>query len=95
MDREEQNYIAALILGCSGRQLSREQTAQVLEVLEMTELMRIVEQKVTKKGWQEGQLEANQATARRLLALGIDVPIVADATGLTEDAIRRLGAREN
>ena len=55
VDREEQNYIAALILGFSGRQLSREQTAQVLEVLEMTELMRIVEQKAIKKGWQEGR----------------------------------------
>ncbi len=99
VDREEQNYIAALILGFSGRQLSPEQTAQVLEVLKMTELLRTVERNAAKKGREEGReegwLKANQATARRLLALGVDITVIANATGLTVDAIRELGSPQS
>ena len=60
VDREEQNYLAALILGFSGRQLSPEQTAEVLEVLEMTELLRTVERNALKKGREQGREEGRQ-----------------------------------
>ena len=60
----------------------------------MTELLRTVQRNALKKGREEGReegrLEEKQAAARRLLALGVDITVIANATGLTVDVIREL-----
>jgi hypothetical protein len=94
VDREEQNYIAALILGFSGRQLSSQQTAQVLEVLEMTELLRTVERQAEQKGRAEGREagreERAREIARAMLAAGDSMEKVIAMTGLPYDVVLAL-----
>ncbi len=93
-DREEQNHIVALILGFSGRHLSSKQTDQILEVLEMTEIMRIVERKAMQKGREEGRGEGSQKRARAiaeaLLRKGRPWEEVAEVTELSPDQVRDL-----
>ena len=101
VEREEQNYLAALILGFSGRQLSSQQTAQMLEVLEMTELMRIVERKATKKGREEGREEGRKegrqqtalSIAKALLQEGLSPEKIAEVTQLPIDQVRTIAKR--
>ncbi len=81
MDRQEQNDIAALTLGFSGRQLSPEQTAQGLGVLETTELLRTVERNATKKGCEERTVEIGEG----MLVVGDRVEKVVTITRLARD----------
>ncbi|MDY0404867.1 Rpn family recombination-promoting nuclease/putative transposase [Virgibacillus sp. 179-BFC.A HS] len=44
-------------------------------------------QEAKQKAKQEGELEAKEAIARRLLSKGLNIDLVADATGLTQDKV--------
>lgn len=51
------------------------------------------EQKGMEKGRKEvekGRREANEATARNLKKLGVPIPVITDATGLSEEEVDRL-----
>ncbi len=43
-----------------------------------------------KKGFARGKAEAKRETAKNLLALGVDINIIAQATGLTPEEIQAL-----
>ncbi len=60
----------------------------------MTERLPTVERNALSKGREEGRLGEKQATARRLSALGVDIAVSADASGLTGDVIRELASSE-
>jgi len=85
-DVHEQNYLAALILGFSGRVMADEQKERLRRVLEMTDLLRELErefeEKGIQKGMQQGLLEGKREVAHRMLAKGASVQDVADVTGL-------------
>lgn len=48
------------------------------------------EQKGMKEGLEKGRKEANEATARNLKKLGIPLPVIMDATGLSAEEIEKL-----
>jgi len=81
-DRYEQDYLAALILGFSGRILGEEQKARLRRVLEMTELLREVEQ--------EARREERQEIAERLLRDGTSLSDVVRWTGLSEEEAKEV-----
>lgn len=47
-------------------------------------------EKGRKEGIEKGRKEANQATARNLKKLGVSIPIIMDATGLSAEEIEKL-----
>lgn len=42
------------------------------------------------EGMEKGRREANEATARNLKKLGVPIPVIIDATGLSEEEVDRL-----
>ena len=84
--------MVALILGSSGRHLPPAQTGPVLEVLEMTEIMRIVERKAMQKDGDEASQKRASAFAETFLLKGRSWEEVADVVGGSLDPIRNLGA---
>ena len=89
-DPYEQNYVAALMLGISGRHMSQDQERLIKEALRMTNVVREIEQEAREEGRQEGR----QDVARIMLSRGMDVAAVAEMTGLPLDAVRQLQARD-
>jgi hypothetical protein len=83
-DREEQNYLAALILGFSARVLAPEQRERLRKVLEMTELLRELQEEFLEKGRQEGLHEGKREVAERMFRKGASVSDVVELTGLSE-----------
>ncbi len=57
---EEQDYVTALILGLSGRQLKKNQEHQLKEMLKMTNVVREIEQEALQKGRKEGRNEGRK-----------------------------------
>lgn len=47
-------------------------------------------EKGRKEGMEKGRREANEATARNLKKLGVLIPVITDATGLSEEEVDRL-----
>lgn len=47
-------------------------------------------EKGRKEGMEKGRREANEATARNLKKLGVPIPVITDATGLSEEEVDRL-----
>ncbi|WP_041695629.1 transposase [Alicyclobacillus acidocaldarius] len=75
-DREEQNYLAALVFGFSARVLTDEQKAVLRRVLAMTELLKeIVE---------EAKDERSKEIAERMFRKGASVADVVELTDLSE-----------
>lgn len=81
-DPFEMNYVTALILGLSGRRLNVEQQKRLKEVLQMTDLVKLIEQEATEKKARE--------IAEKLLRKGIAIPDVVESTGLSENEIKKL-----
>ena len=81
-NRVEQDYIAALILGLSGRNLTTRQEERLMEVLRMTHVVQEIEQKAR----EEGRME----TAKAMLAKGMDAALVSEVTGLSLEEVQRL-----
>ena len=44
-------------------------------------------------GEKRGRLEGLQSTAVKMLAMGMDIAMISEATGLTEDEIKKLISR--
>jgi predicted transposase YdaD len=97
-DTFEQNYVTALILGLSGRNLTDAQKQLLKETMRMTdvvrELVHEIEQEALEKGRKEGQQEGAEKKAREvalnLLAEGVTVDVIAKATGLSREQIEEL-----
>ncbi|GMA59512.1 hypothetical protein GCM10025858_40160 [Alicyclobacillus sacchari] len=93
-DVHEQNYLAALILGFSGRVMADEQKEQLRRVLEMTDLLRELErefeEKGIQKGLQQGLLEGKRQVAHNLLSEGVPTEVVEKATGLSREELEEL-----
>jgi predicted transposase/invertase (TIGR01784 family) len=91
-DPEEQDYVVALILGLSGRQLKKNQEHQLKEMLKMTNVVREIEDEALQKGRKEGRKEEKQEVAEKMFRKGSTVSDVVDITGLSEkeaEEIRR------
>lgn len=94
----EQNYVTALIFGLSARQLTPDQIARLKEGLQMTEVLREFAEEAMQRGREEGRQEGLAQgrqtkaleVARHLLAMGMSVPRVAEATELSIAEIERL-----
>lgn len=87
-DREEQNYVAALILGFSGRILSDEQMETLKEALGMADLLKAIKE----EGKKEGRQEEKREVAKRMFQEGASLEYVVKVTGLSEadaEEIRR------
>ncbi len=81
-DREEQNYLAALVFGFSARVLTDEQKAVLRRVLAMTELLKeIVE---------EAKDERSKEIAERMFRKGATVSDVVELTGLSEEEAKEV-----
>ncbi len=79
-DGHEQNYLAALILGFSGRVMADEQKQQPRRVLEMTDFLKELEKEFVEKGeW----LKAREI-AERMFRKGASISDVIELTGLSE-----------
>lgn len=93
-DRLEQNYVTALILGLSGRELSDKQEEQLKEVLRMTDVVREIEHEAeergVRRGRQEGEFMKAIEVAKNLIRLGDSVEKAARATGLSVEDIQKL-----
>lgn len=105
-DRREQNYIAALILGFSGRVLTSEQKERLKEVLGMTDLLRELlhdmEQEVREKalkegleqglqqGLQQGLHQGLKQVAERMLRNGAALEYVVKMTGLPKSEVEEI-----
>ncbi|SIT10091.1 RpnC/YadD family protein [Alicyclobacillus vulcanalis] len=93
-DVHEQNYLAALILGFSGRVMGDEQKEQLRRVLEMTDLLRELErefeEKGIQKGIQKGELLKAREIAHHLLAEGVPIGVIEKATGLSREELEEL-----
>ncbi|ACV59954.1 transposase [Alicyclobacillus acidocaldarius] len=97
-DVHEQNYLAALILGFSGRVMADEQKEQLRRVLEMTDLLRELErefeekgiQKGLQQGLQQGELQKAREIAHRLLRKGASVQEVVEITGLSSKDVEEI-----
>ncbi|WP_029423503.1 transposase [Alicyclobacillus macrosporangiidus] len=83
-DRDEQNYVAALILGFSARVLAPEQKERLREVLRMTDLLREFEEELKEKWMQQGELLKAKEIAERMFRKGASVSDVVELTGLSE-----------
>ena len=93
-NRGEQDYVTALILGINGKQLSKAQKQRLREVLGMTgivkEIWHDVLEEGEKKGHEAGKLEGKLETARNLLAMGLTVDQIVQATGLSASDVTKL-----
>ena len=101
-DPHEQSYVAAVILGISGRQLSAAQKQALRRAMAMTDLLRDIERDAVKRGWEEGREEGREKgreegqflkavqVAHRLMAKGTPLLEIVDITGLTVDEVRKL-----
>jgi len=103
---QEKNDVTALILGLSGSQLTPKQTEQLKEVLRMTEVLREIEREAEQRGEQRGREEGRAeglqeglqeglrvkalAVAQELLALGLSVDMVVQATKLSREEVKAL-----
>ena len=81
-DKAEQDYIAALILGLSGRNLTTKQEERLMEVLRMTHVVQEIEQKAR----EEGRIDV----AKAMLADGMDLERIARLTRLSIEELERL-----
>ncbi|WP_242549380.1 MULTISPECIES: hypothetical protein [Alicyclobacillus] len=89
-DVHEQNYLAALILGFSGRVMADEQKEQLRRVLEMTDLLRELEREFEEKGIHKGELLKAREIAHNLLAEGVPTEVIEKATGLSREELEEL-----
>ena len=99
---QEKNYVTALILGLSGSPLTPKQSEQLKEVLRMTEVLREIEREAEQRGEQRGREEGRAeglqeglrmkalAVAQELLALGLSVDMVVQATKLSREEVEAL-----
>ncbi|GMA48961.1 hypothetical protein GCM10025857_03180 [Alicyclobacillus contaminans] len=98
-DRDEQNYVAALILGFSARILAPEQKERLREVLKMTELLREFEEefkeKWMKQGLQQGLQQGKREVAERMFRKGASVADVVELTGLSEEEAKEIRKKVN
>ncbi|AEJ44363.1 transposase [Alicyclobacillus acidocaldarius] len=79
-DRHEQNDLAALILGFSGRILADEQKARLRRVLEMTELLK----EIVEEAQNRARRERDREIAERMFRKGASIADVVELTGLSE-----------
>jgi flagellar biosynthesis/type III secretory pathway protein FliH len=99
----EQNYLAALILGFSARILAPEQTERQRRALEMTELLRELQeefmakgrQQGLKQGLQQGRKEGKREVAERMFRKGASVSDVVELTGLSEEEAEEIRKKVN
>lgn len=93
-DKYEQNYVAALILGLSGRRLSETEHSRLKEALKMTDLIKEIADEIANEVAKEvatkTRMEALHEMARKLLTLGDGVDKVADVTGLPKHEIEEI-----
>ncbi|WP_029422112.1 transposase [Alicyclobacillus macrosporangiidus] len=92
-DREEQNYLAALILGFSARILAPEQKERLREVLRMTDLLREFEEEFKEKWMQQGSVSKAREIAERMFRKGASVSDVVELTGLSEQEAEEIRKR--
>ena len=85
-DKTEQDYIAALILGLSGRNLTTKQEERLMEVLRMTHVVQEIEQKAR----EEGEVKGRTEVAKAMLARGMDIAVVSEVTGLSLEEVQSL-----
>ena len=74
------------MLGFSGRLLPEDQQAHLRRVLEMTDLMRQLEQEFEQEGLQKGHEEV----ALRMLKEGLSEDLIQRTTGLHPEDLERL-----
>ena len=89
-DPKEQDYVVALILELSGRQLKKKQEHQLKEMLKMTNVVREIEYEALQKG----RTEEREEVARKLLAEGESHERVARLTGLKLADVNKLAKQE-
>jgi len=85
-DREEQNYLAALVFGFSARVLTDEQKATLRRVLAMTELLKEIVEEAEERGRDKGRREI----AERMFRKGATVSDVVELTGLSEEEAKEV-----
>lgn len=83
---EEQNYVTAVILGLSGRNLSLEQKNRLKEAMQMTDIVKEIEREAEERAVQRERREI----AIDLLREGMPVTKVAKISRLTEQEIEAL-----
>jgi len=79
-DREEQNYLAALVFGFSARVLTDEQKAVLRRVLAMTELLK----EIVEEAEERAEKRKAREIAERMFRKGASVADVVELTGLSE-----------
>ncbi|WP_067928765.1 hypothetical protein [Alicyclobacillus shizuokensis] len=105
-DRQEQNYVTALILGLSGGSMTDNQRQLLKEAMGMTDVVRELMEEAEQEGWQkgleqgrkegiqqgrqEGIQQGRQEVALKLLAEGVSLDVVVKTTGLTREEIEAL-----
>ena len=98
-DFKEQDYVAALILGFSGRHLKKNQEQRLKEMLRMTNVVREIEQEALQKGLKEGRHEGEHLkaiqVAEKMFRKGSAVTDVADITGLSEQEAEEIRRKLN
>ncbi|SFU81555.1 transposase [Alicyclobacillus macrosporangiidus] len=94
-DRDEQNYVAALILGFSARVLTTGQKERLREVLRMTDLLREFEEEFKEKWMQQGVQQGKREIAERMFRDGASISDVVRWTGLSEKEAEEIRRRLN
>jgi predicted transposase/invertase (TIGR01784 family) len=97
-EKDEQNYVTALIFGLSGKGLSEAQREQLKGRMRMTDLIREIEQEALEKGLQEGRQAGRQegrqeglaTVAERMFRKGASLAEVVDMTGLSQDEAKAI-----
>ncbi|WP_155836125.1 hypothetical protein [Alicyclobacillus herbarius] len=105
-DKHEQNYVTALILGLSGRNLTESQKQLLEEAMKMTDIVRELWAKAEREGWQkglerglqqgleqgrkEGRKETSAHVAFKMLMEGMDPEVVMKITGLSRKELDTL-----
>ncbi|WP_369406154.1 transposase [Alicyclobacillus kakegawensis] len=90
-DTFEQNYVTALIMGLSGRNLTDAQKQLLKETMRMTDVVREIEQEALEKG---EYLKAVQV-AQKMFRKGASVEDVVEITGLSKQEAEQIRSNLN
>jgi len=85
-DREEQNYLAALVFGFSARVLTDEQKSALRRVLAMTELLK----EIVEEAEERAEKRKAREIAERMFRKGASIADVVELTGLTEQEVQEV-----
>jgi predicted transposase/invertase (TIGR01784 family) len=89
-DRENVLFFLAYL--CETKDMSLDLLGKILEEskIEGGDIMPTLAQRLRQEGKQEGEKEAKRETAKTLIKRGVDINIIAEATGLTPEELEQL-----